>query len=107
MTDCKASAMAMLDAVDTFMSGATLSNEQMELQKSVTRAGAFAAAAYDAHSPMSGGEYHAMTRAFLLGLIDPLHPELDYLRSDPKSGEVARLASADLSTIVADGEGKN
>ena len=32
----------------------------------------------------------AMARAFLLALIDPLDPALDYLRSDPAAGEAAR-----------------
>ena len=43
-----------------------------------------------------------MGRAFLLALIDPSRPELDYLRAAPESGEVARLAAADLAVIVSD-----
>lgn len=31
-----------------------------------------------------------MLRAFLLALIDPMHPDLDYLRADPQAGIAAR-----------------
>jgi hypothetical protein len=100
MIDHKACAAAMLEAIDTFMSGAPMTAEQLEVEKSVVQAGAFAAAAYDQYAPRGGGEYHALTRAFLLALMNPAHPDLDYLRAAPKSGEVARLASSDLETIA-------
>ena len=32
----------------------------------------------------------ALLRAFLQALIDPLHPDLDYLRADPAAGAKAR-----------------
>lgn len=79
-----------LDAVDAFMAGAKLSAEQIELQKWVVRAGCFGAAAYDVHQPKGGGEYHAMNRAFLLALADPMHEDLDYLRAEPAAGQDAR-----------------
>lgn len=83
------SAQEMLNAVDAFMGGQTLTAEQDELQRLVARAGAYAAAAYDAHAP-AGGECHALTRAFLVALVDPLSPDLDYLRVDPAAGGAAR-----------------
>ncbi len=46
-------------------------------------AGAFMASTDD-------GAPLAMARAFLIALIDPLDPALDYLRQDPAAGEKAR-----------------
>lgn len=105
MTDqlaAKTSPQDMLDAVDAFMSGAKLTDDQRELEKAVTTAGAFAVCAYETHAPKSGGECHAMARAFLLALIDPTHPDLDYLRADPSSGLVARDAAAALRAIAGE-----
>jgi hypothetical protein len=89
---CLAAASKMLDAIEGFMGGKQLSAEQNNLQERVFKAGIYAAAAYDAHVPKSGGEGYILTRAFLLALIDPLHEDFDYLRSDPRSGEQARQA---------------
>lgn len=83
-------ATEMLAAIDTFMSGKPLTVEQNELQERVFKAGIYAAAAYDAHMPKSGGEGHSLTRAFLLALIDPLNEDLDHLRRDPSAGAQAR-----------------
>lgn len=96
----KKCAQDMLDAVDAFMGGKELTEEQRELEKAATTAGAYAAAAYDAHIPKSGGECHALTRAFLLALIDPAHADLDYLRPDPATGVAAREAAAQLTKIT-------
>ncbi len=93
-------AQELLSAVDAFMGGAPLTDDKREMEKAVTIAGAFAAAAYDAYTPKGGGEFHALTRAFLLALIDPTHQDLDYLRSDPASGKVARLSAALLNDIT-------
>jgi hypothetical protein len=90
LTTHQQSAHEMLSAIDTFMDGKPLTDEQRELQSVVARAGCYASAAYDAHVPKSGGEHHAMTRAFLLALIDPISPDLDYLRADPLAGIKAR-----------------
>jgi len=95
--DYKETAKEMLAAVDTFMSGAELTEKQRELEKAATTAGAFAAAAFDAYAPRGGGEYHALTRSFLLALVDPSHPDLDYLRADPAAGAAARDAAAQLN----------
>lgn len=84
------SANEMLAAVDAFMKGERLTAEQFELQQRAFTAGIYAAAAYDAHVPKTGGEGYALTRAFLMALIDPLSEDLDYLRSNPAAGAQAR-----------------
>ncbi|MCD9147783.1 hypothetical protein [Pseudophaeobacter flagellatus] len=91
----------MLDAVDADMSGKKLTEDQRELQKAATAAGAYAAAAYEAHVPKGGGECHALTRSFLLALIDPTHADLDYLRADPASGAAVRKSA---QTYTSPGE---
>lgn len=96
----KKAAQDMLNALDAFMGGEDLTEEQRELEKAATAAGTYAAAAYDAHTPKAGGEYHALTRAFLLALIDPTHADLDYLRADPAAGAAAREAAAHLAKIT-------
>ncbi|MEP2714909.1 hypothetical protein [Pseudophaeobacter sp.] len=53
-------AAEMLGAIETFMSGKTVTTEQNELQERVFKAGIYAAAAYDAHTPKSGGEGYAL-----------------------------------------------
>ena len=83
-----------LDALDGFMGGSKLTPEQIALQERAVKAGAFAAAAYGACQPKGGAEYHALTRAFLVALIDPLHADLDYLRGNPEAGQTARDARA-------------
>ncbi|MBL3587462.1 hypothetical protein JMM61_19130 [Rhodovulum sulfidophilum] len=91
MTDkIEIAAAEALSALDAYMSGVKVSDEEKALYAHVTTAGCFAAAAYDAHIPKSGGEAHALIRSFLVALIDPLHADLDYLRIDPASGEAAR-----------------
>ncbi|MFG6591243.1 hypothetical protein [Sulfitobacter sp. 1A12157] len=95
-------AKVLLAAVDAFMSGEKLTEEQRELERTAVIAGAFAGGAYDRYWPKGGGEYHALTRAFLLALIDPDHAELDYLRADPSAGQTARDARAALRAISED-----
>lgn len=86
-------AKSALDALDAFMSGQAVTPEQSELAASIGIAGLFAGAAFEAFPFKGGGEYHALARTFLLALADPSHPDLDYLRADPKSGDVARSAA--------------
>ena len=90
LTQLQKAAQEMLEAVDAFMSGDDLSEDQRLMADAAHKAGSFACAAYDAHVPKSGGECHSMTRAFLLFLVDPLHPHLDYLRAQPAAGAEAR-----------------
>lgn len=89
----------MLAALDGFMSGAKLTEKQEELNKAATLAGCFAAAAYEA-APGGGADVHALTRTFLLALIDPADPALDYLRADPKAAAAAREAAARLHQLT-------
>lgn len=104
MVDFRDTAAELLKSYDDFLCAAEMDSASIERSSAVARAMCFGAAAYDrGHGHQAT---HAMGRSFLLALIDPAHPDLDYLRADPKSGEVARLASADLSTIVAAKEPK-
>ena len=57
---------------------------------------ALSAAIFAAEAQRAADDYDAapiaLMRAFLIALIDPLHPDLDYLRADPASGAAAREA---------------
>ncbi|KII16299.1 hypothetical protein [Phaeobacter sp. S60] len=97
--EIKAAARVMLGALDGFMSGVDLTDAENEAQKAASLAGCFAAAAYEA-APGGGADVHALTRSFLLALIDPADPALDYLRADPEAGAVARAAAAQLDKIT-------
>jgi len=93
-------AKELLASYDAFLAAMEMDAADMERFNSVCAAISFGSAAYEAgHGHQAG---HAMGRAFLLALIDPSRPELDYLRASPESGEVARLAAADLAVIVSD-----
>lgn len=88
----------LLESYDAFMAGVEMDQKDTERFKAVCAGISFGAAAYEAgHGHQAA---HAMGRSFLLAIIDPTHPDLDYLRADPKSGEVARLISSDLQAIV-------
>lgn len=87
----------LLESYDAFMAGREMDPKDTERFKAVCAAISFGAAAYNAGFGDQAG--HAMGRAFLMAIIDPTSPDLDYLRADPKSGEVARLAAADLQFI--------
>jgi len=87
-------AKVLLEAYDNFMSG----GPETETSKAVSLAGCFGGAA---HEMGAGGQaVHALTRSFLIALIDPADEQLDYLRADPRSGAVAREASASLRAIA-------
>ena len=94
----------LLESYDKFMTGGEMDLKDAERFRAVCAAISFGSAAYDAGLGYQAG--HAMGRSFLLALIDPSSPDLDYLRADPKSGEVARLASADLEFIQTQKEGE-
>jgi hypothetical protein len=100
MPDHKPAVKELLDSYDAFLAAMEMDDADMERFHTVCAAINFGAAAYEAGSGHQAA--HAMGRAFLLALIDPAHPDLDYLRTDPKSGEVARIAAADLAVIVDD-----
>ena len=88
----------LLASYDAFLAGGPMDSESLERFAAVSRAASFGAAAYE--RGYGDQSTHAMARSFLLALINPAHPDLDYLRADPKSGEVARLVAADLEVIA-------
>ena len=73
-------AKALLDALE---------GGEIGSRNPVMVAACFAAQAADTAFPAEAAPM-AIARTFLLALIDPLDPELDYLRADPASGEKAR-----------------
>lgn len=88
----------LLAAYDAFLSGAPITAGGEALARAVSLAACFAAAAYDNATPM-GHANHALARSFLLALINPAHPDLDYLRADPATGAAARNAATRLRQI--------
>lgn len=89
--DIRLAAQRLLDAHDAFMRGEHMTPEQLADERRVRNAAIYGAAAFMAAPDQDHGA-HASARAFLLALIDPLHPDLDYLRADPAAGQVARDA---------------
>ena len=74
----------MTDALkeyDAFIAGQPC---DMDVARRVCVAACFAAAAYE-HGLHPEESTHAMTRAFLLALQNPLHRDLDYLRASSPS----------------------
>lgn len=78
-------ALKALDAYDKFMRGSDLTDDENTLVTRITKAAIYASAAY-AEGMCEGSSTHAMLRSFLCAMIDPLHPDLDYLRTVPASG---------------------
>jgi hypothetical protein len=98
--DARAEALrGMLAAYDGYMAGEKITAEQHETETTVARAASFAAAAYERGMP-GGQNVHALARSFLLALIDPDHPDLDYLRIDPATGQTARDAADALRALI-------
>ena len=90
----------MLNAVDAFMGGEGITDEQKALNDRVQRAGVYAYKACELCPLDVGGEIHALTRTFLLALIDPLDPELDYLcPSDTARNEAREKRDQRLEAI--------
>lgn len=89
----------LLDAYDAFMRGGPLERGAEESARAVACASSFAVAAYEDASPASHAP-HALARAFLLALVNPAHPDLDYLRFDPAAGGAARDAEYQLKRIA-------
>lgn len=90
-TDWTTCAADMLRVWDTWFGGSA--NGDHAAADRLAIASAFAAQAFE-HAASSGitadGAPTALLRAFLLAMIDQLHPDLDYLRADPSAGEKAR-----------------
>ena len=80
---------AMLAAYDSFISGSPITPDEERMARHIARAASFGAEAYE-QGYEEANATHAMLRAFLMALIDPAHPDLDYLRADPAFGAVAR-----------------
>jgi hypothetical protein len=83
-----------LDRYDAFMAGQDLSPFDKVAADRVARAACFAAEAYKQTGPDEESGVHALARAFLLAMVDPLDEQLDYLRADPASGQKAREGAA-------------
>ncbi|GHC12698.1 hypothetical protein GCM10007291_07490 [Gemmobacter nanjingensis] len=94
-------ARQMLTNHDAFMGGDPC-DEAMEQR--LSRAACFASAAYAA-APMEDAAPAALMRAFLLALVDPLHPDLDCLRTYPEAGAKARGCD-DVDCSKCDGTGE-
>ena len=86
-------ASELLTAYDKFLSGAPISRADEATARTVAIAACFGVAAYDAQ-PNRETATNAMVRSFLLALINPAHPDLDYLRADPAAGDATRSAEA-------------
>jgi hypothetical protein len=86
-------ARGMLSAYDLSISGRPITDEQRAAGRYIALAASFAADAYN-KGYCEGQDVHALCKAFLTALADPLSPDLDYLRADPAAGQVARDARA-------------
>lgn len=96
-------AAGALASLDSFMSGAPINPESKAQSDALARAASFASEAY-----RQGYDHdqatHAMLRAFLTALVDPLHPDLDYLRADPAAGTIrAALSVSPAQEGASDG----
>ena len=70
-----------LAAYDAFLRGDEVTETQKALADRVSLAAAFGAEAYERGIDASQGA-HAMVRSTLLALVNPMHPDLDYLRAN-------------------------
>ena len=82
-------AREMLDLHDKFMSGAPITEDESKAADRIALAASFGSTAYEDGTDADQGT-HAMLRAFLTALVDPMHPDLDYLRADPQAAIAAR-----------------
>lgn len=87
----------MLDVRDRQLSAEPISDVQRLAADQIALAGSFAAEAFERYPLCDGGAVAALTRSFLLALIDPLHPDLDYLRRRPDLSDQARAARAETT----------
>ncbi|WP_353144899.1 hypothetical protein [Paracoccus sp. (in: a-proteobacteria)] len=78
---------------DKFMSGGGVTDDEKAAADHIALSAAFGSAAYEAAMDADRGT-HAMLRAFLLALVDPMHPDLDYLRRNPEAALAAREGGA-------------
>lgn len=78
----EAHAKALMDALE---GGATTKDQR----KRIIGAACFVAMAYERSLALEAAPV-AFALAFLKAIVDPLDPELDFLRADPASGAAAR-----------------
>ena len=81
---------AALSLYDRFMSGGGITDDERKQVDQIALAAAFGSTAYEAGMDADQGT-HAMMRSILLALVDPMNPDLDYLRVDPEAARLARL----------------
>jgi len=86
----------LLETYDKFMAAEPITDAEKQVSDAVAVAACFGVSAYEAGMNAHHGT-HAMLRSFLLALIDPLHPDLDYLRADPASGAVERAKREEVA----------
>ncbi|MFG6081573.1 hypothetical protein ACEUZ9_002197 [Paracoccus litorisediminis] len=82
----------LLEVYDRFTDGGPISPDERLQVDGIALAASFGSAAFLARMDDDQGT-HAMMRAILLALVDPMHPDLDYLRSDPAAAKAARGAA--------------
>ena len=90
-------ASVFLDAYDRGMSGEKTSPDDEARHRAISLAGCFAAVAYE-KGICAGQDVHALTRSFLIAMLDPTDARLDYLRSDPNSGAALRALAGEPRT---------
>ena len=86
----------LLEIYDKFMAAEPITDAEKEISDAVAVASCFGAAAYEAGMDAHQGA-HAMLRSVLLALIDPLHPDLDYLRTNPALGPEERAKREEVA----------
>lgn len=86
VVDHAAAAADMLAVWNEWLSGRGGDQEKADR---LSLAACFAANAYEVH-PFADGAPNALMQAFLQAMVDPLHPDLDYLRAVPESGAIER-----------------
>ena len=86
----------LLEVYDKFMSAEPITDAEKEITERTALAAIFGAEAYEKGIDANQGT-HAMLRSVLLALIDPLHPDLDYLRADPASGALERAKREEVT----------
>ena len=79
----------LLEVYDKFMAAEPITDAEKRIVDAVTVAASFGAEAYEMGMGAHQGAT-SMIRATLLALIDPLHPDLDYLRTNPALGPEER-----------------
>lgn len=84
----------MLALHNRMIGGDPVSDDERKAAERIVLAAAFGCQAFMQHRCCDGGATLAMLRAFLTALVDPMHPDLDYLRQDPAAAAAAREGGA-------------